>query len=191
MADTGLILMDRSLRVLGCDRGAMVILNPIEQGVRHEPTSWLPQAFLDRLRRDDPVELSSAITRFRIGASEYKCHASLLTTKEEFSTLPIIVLHLEDAPAASDSLDAVAAKYHLTEREREVLLGISKGLRTRELAMFLNISPNTVMAFLRLVMIKMGAPSRAALISKIFQNATAVECPGVAVETRPAKRLAS
>jgi DNA-binding CsgD family transcriptional regulator len=191
MLDAGVVLIDRSLRVLGCDRGAAAILNVNPKGVRHEPTSWFPKEFLDKFRSNNPMDLPSAITRFRIGASEYTCRASLLETNEDFSTLPMIALHLENAPAASDSLDAFAAKYHLTGRERDVLLGISKGLRTKELAMSLNISPNTVKAFLRLVMIKMAAPSRSALLSKIFQNAMAVERQGVRTEAQAAKRLAS
>jgi DNA-binding CsgD family transcriptional regulator len=191
MADAGVVLMDRSLRVLGCDPGAAAILNAIPKSVRNEPTSWFPHGFLDNLRRSDPSDLPSAIMRFHVDASEYTCRASLLTSTEGFSTLPIIAVHLENASAAISPLDAAAAKYYLTPRERDVLQGISKGLRTKELAVSLNISPSTVKVFLRLVMIKMGATTRSAVVSKIFQNATAVERQGGPPQPRPANRLAS
>jgi len=191
MADAGLVLMDRSLRILGSDQGANSILGEIRSNVRQELSTWFPQEFLDSVRRADRADLASAIARFRIGATEYTCRATALTMNEASTTLPVIALCLEKAAAGTDSLEDVAERYNLTEREREVLVGVAKGLRTKELAASLSISPNTVKAFLRLVMIKMGAPSRAGIVSKIFQNAAAMERRSVRVEGREGKRLAS
>lgn len=189
MVEAGLVLMDLSLRVLGCDKGALAIINRLPKG--GEPTSWIPKEFLDSMRSGDSTSVSPATSRIRMGLTEYSCRASLIAPKLGFSTEPIVAIHLETVQAASDSLDEIAAKYSLTEREKDVLSGITKGLRTKELAASLNISPNTVKAFLRLVMIKMGASSRAAIVSKIFRNATNVERYAATAETRPAKRLAS
>jgi DNA-binding CsgD family transcriptional regulator len=44
------------------------------------------------------------------------------------------------------------------------------GLATKELATRLNISPNTVKAFLRLVMIKMGVATRGEMFAKLLES---------------------
>lgn len=167
MLDAGLILIDRSLRVLGCDAGAMGLLNA--KGIRQDLASAFPPAFLDYIRSSDARELSSTVARLRIGTSDYTCRAYVLESHLRFSAQPVIAIYLEIAPIVRNGIDEVATKYALTEREKEVLIGVSRGLRTKELAAFLNISPNTVKAFLRLVMIKMGATSKADIVSRIFQ----------------------
>lgn len=58
----------------------------------------------------------------------------------------------------------IAAESHLTEREQQGLMGISMGLSSKEVATQMKTSPNTVKAFLRLIMIKMETASRAGLI---------------------------
>jgi len=63
-----------------------------------------------------------------------------------------------------------ALKYNLTEREQEALKGVSMGLSNKQLAERMNISPNTVRAFLRFIMVKMGVTSRSAIVAKILQD---------------------
>ncbi len=63
----------------------------------------------------------------------------------------------------------------LTDREIEVLRGISMGLTSRELGERMNISPNTVKAFLHVMMIKMGVKTRGAIAANILNRSRAVE----------------
>ena len=44
------------------------------------------------------------------------------------------------------------------------------GLSTKGLAREMNISPNTVNAFLRLIMIKMGVTTRAGVVGKVLEQ---------------------
>jgi DNA-binding NarL/FixJ family response regulator len=44
-----------------------------------------------------------------------------------------------------------------------------RGFTNKEIASRMQISPNTVKAFLRLVMIKMGVSNRAAIMSKFIE----------------------
>src|SRR5260370_30906271 len=83
----------------------------------------------------------------------------------------IVSLHLERGSSANDAICEIVKKYHLTVREQEVLRGISLGLATKELAERMNISPNTVKAFLRLVMIKMGVTKRPGIVAQILHGA--------------------
>jgi DNA-binding CsgD family transcriptional regulator len=85
-------------------------------------------------------------------------------------------LYLRREVSVSDALDQVATDYRLTDREREALIGISMGLTSKELAVRMNISPNTVKAFLRLIMIKMGTSTRAGIVAKVLdQNGRRME----------------
>jgi DNA-binding CsgD family transcriptional regulator len=68
----------------------------------------------------------------------------------------------------------MAAQFNLTEREREALQGISVGLSSKELAERMRISPNTVKAYLHLVMVKMGVTSRAGIVAKILEHNSGV-----------------
>jgi DNA-binding CsgD family transcriptional regulator len=59
--------------------------------------------------------------------------------------------------------------YGLTDREREVMEGVSLGLTTKMLGDRMNISPNTVNAFLRMIMIKLGVTTRAGIVGKLLE----------------------
>jgi NarL family two-component system response regulator YdfI len=55
--------------------------------------------------------------------------------------------------------------YPLTEREREVLAGVARGERSKEVAVRLGISERTVKAYLSSIYAKLGVDSRAAAIA--------------------------
>jgi DNA-binding CsgD family transcriptional regulator len=65
-------------------------------------------------------------------------------------------------------LSLVSPQFNLTQREREVLEYLLQGLTTKAIANRMNISPNTVKAFLRMVMIKTRVSSRSAMVGKII-----------------------
>ena len=64
----------------------------------------------------------------------------------------------------------IAAQFKLTEREQETVGFLIEGLTSKEIATHMNISPNTVKAFIRLVMIKMGVTTRSGIIGKIVKT---------------------
>jgi len=65
-------------------------------------------------------------------------------------------------------LSEVSKQFNLTRRERDALEYLLQGLSSKEIADRMTVSPNTVKAFLRLVMIKMGVSSRSAIMAKII-----------------------
>jgi len=65
-------------------------------------------------------------------------------------------------------LSQVSRQFNLTQREREALEYLLQGLTSKAIANRMNISPNTVKAFLRMIMIKTGVSSRAAMVGKII-----------------------
>jgi DNA-binding CsgD family transcriptional regulator len=136
-------------------------------------TPQVPTEILNAIRNRDPVGDSSPITMsLRIGNSGFKCQVYVLDSQDDSFGEPMTALHLEKDYLAVDAVREIADKHHLTVREHEVLRGISMGFATKELAEWMNISPNTVKSFLRLVMIKLGVTTRAGIVAKILHNST-------------------
>jgi DNA-binding CsgD family transcriptional regulator len=169
-AEVGLILMDLSLNLIACDRGAASILNYPNRSGLPLGASNIPTELLEMLRSRKPNDSSPLKTHLRIGLSEYVCRAYFVEGPEGMFTEPVLALHLERDLSASDAASEVGSRYNLTEREMEALKGILVGLGSKEVAERMNISPNTVKAFLRLIMIKMGVTTRAGIVAKVLQN---------------------
>lgn len=167
----GLVLMDTSLRLIAIDWGASAILKSKNKAEGAHP--FLPKEILDMIGGRELHDLSSTKLTLHIGTADYTCRTYYMEANNRFPAM--IALHLERIPSATDAVSAVSAKYNLTERERETLWGISMGLSSKELADRMNISPNTVKVFLRLIMIKMGVASRGAIIAQILQNQSSQE----------------
>jgi DNA-binding NarL/FixJ family response regulator len=163
--DVGLILLDASLKPLAFDPGAASILNQAD----------IPEEILRVIRNRKLSDLSSIRTTFRRGKSSYLCRAYLMECQNGNWEQPMVALHLEKDSSMSDAMFEAAAKYNLTGREQEALRGISMGLTNKELAERMSISPNTVRAFLRLIMVKMGVTTRSGIVAKILQDRDSME----------------
>src|SRR5260370_33454564 len=81
---------------------------------------------------------------------------------------PTTAVLLERGPSRLVPLSQVCQQFNLTQREQEVLEYLLQGIRNKEIAKRMNLSPNTVKAFLRLIMIKTGVSSRSAIVGKIL-----------------------
>ncbi len=179
--EVGLILMDLSLTIIAIDPGAAMILNSSnpQASIQTGPPSCIPKEILEIIRTrpaDLPVK-----TSLRMGENEYTCRAYLVESINGFLAQSLLAIHLERVasvdiiPPVSTAVSAVAAKYNLTERERQALLGVSMGLSSKELAERMKISPNTVKVFLRLIMIKMGVSTRGGIVARILEYRTTGE----------------
>ena len=60
----------------------------------------------------------------------------------------------------------ISAQFGLTQREGEAVEFLLQGLTSKEIATRMQISPNTVKAFLRLVMVKMKVSTRSGIAGK-------------------------
>ena len=58
----------------------------------------------------------------------------------------------------------LAAQYHLTPREREIVLLLARGRTSPYIATELNISSNTVRSYMREIYTKLGAHSKQDII---------------------------
>jgi DNA-binding CsgD family transcriptional regulator len=71
-------------------------------------------------------------------------------------------------------LSYLSGRFRLTQREVETVDHLAQGANTQEIADRMKISPNTVKAFLRSIMMKMGTDTRAGIIAKILQVSNSV-----------------
>jgi DNA-binding CsgD family transcriptional regulator len=94
----------------------------------------------------------------------------VLHPRADSAVQPMLALYLKRDRSVADAMRQVGTDYHLTDRELEALIGVAMGLTSKELATRMNISPNTVKAFLRLIMIKMGVTTRAGIVGKLFDQ---------------------
>ncbi len=107
-------------------------------------------------------------TTFLSGKRHYVCRPYLLQSQRAKADRSTVVLLLEREPRVLAELFETSRLFHFTPREFEVIALLIDGLTTKQIAQDMQISPNTVKAFLRLVMSKMGVTTRSGIIGKIL-----------------------
>jgi DNA-binding CsgD family transcriptional regulator len=168
---SGLFLIDMSMSPIGSDKGAARILKSQESDPGSaRPRVSIPDEILDFIRSRSPADGSCFMAYFLIGQRRYRCRSYVVQCEYPSLGPTLLAVHLETDIHGSDPISEIAASYRLTEREEEVLRGIALGLTTKELAHRMNISPNTVKAFVRLIMIKLGVTTRAAIMVKVLDS---------------------
>jgi len=130
----------------------------------------LPEELTAALNGAPPATLNAPATRMNGGESQYSCRIFVLHPQDDMIPAALFAVHLKRERSVTEAVRRVGKLYHLTAREQEALVGISMGLTSRQLASRMNISPNTVNAFLRLIMVKMGVTTRAGLVGKLLNG---------------------
>lgn len=103
-------------------------------------------------------------TEFVSGRRRYACRAFSLDKSP--TDHPALAVILERSRRTSFNAAQVATQFRLTPREQETLQYLMEGLTNKEIGHRMNISPNTVKAFLKLIMMKMGVSTRSGIIGK-------------------------
>ena len=173
-AEAGVILMDWSFHPVAIDHGATSILAARSSDRRwHDagdanPALAVAADIQDLMRRAQPTGPGSLEVKFLVAKVAYTGRTYVV--EGQGSRQPLIVLHLNRDDFARDPLAEVGSRYRLTERELEALRGIAIGLTNKELAQRMNIAPNTVKTFLRLVMVKLGVTRRSGIVAKLLEH---------------------
>jgi len=115
------------------------------------------------LLRPTPQGRTSA--EFLSGRRRYICTVHNLDIGERNKATVAILL--ERVPSPEVTLYGICKRFNLTAREREAMGCLLRGLTSKEIGQEMSISPNTVKAFLRSAMMKMGVSTRAGLIGRI------------------------
>jgi DNA-binding CsgD family transcriptional regulator len=165
-ARVGLILLDRSLKPVYCNSEALKIL-----AYPNRPTKATSAEFARSIRSivgknalvDDLVKTFSLTS----GNRRYLGRIFMAGVGSEGRFKLTIAITLERERAL---LRELAARFQLTDRESEAVQHLSHGFTSKEIAQRMNISVNTVKAFFRFVMIKMGVTNRSGIIGKLVDG---------------------
>ena len=97
-----------------------------------------------------------------------RARTTLLACNGHDSPQPAFAVLLErDTANIHSALADISAQFGLTQREGETVEFLLQGLTSKEIGTRMNISANTVKAFLRLVMVKMKVSTRSGIAGKI------------------------
>ena len=169
----GFLLMDSSLNPISFNAEAIQILGyPDKMGKPKRTEIFLAEKIRSTLLTGRPLGSVPFVTEFQSGRRHYFCRAFLVDAQANDPAHPSIAVLLERGPFGLIPLSQVSQQFNLTQREEETLAYLVQGLSSKEIANRMSVSPNTVKAFLRLIMIKTGVSSRSAIVGKIMMTQT-------------------
>jgi DNA-binding CsgD family transcriptional regulator len=79
----------------------------------------------------------------------------------------LTIVIIERKSNESVTIAEISERFGLTAREQETVQFLREGLTSKEIAQRMDISPNTVKAFIRLVMVKMGVSTRSGIVGRV------------------------
>ncbi|HTY84273.1 MAG TPA: LuxR C-terminal-related transcriptional regulator [Silvibacterium sp.] len=166
----GLIVVDASFGLVAYNGEALRILTFPDQPdrIRHLD-SWLNNKIRSELvGRDSP---SGFVDAFRSANRTYLCRSFPVDVKAHNGNGSLagslLILMFERRRNEAMKLLEIAQRFGLTAREQETVQFLLEGLTSKEIAQRMSISPNTVKAFIRLVMVKMSVSTRSGIIGRI------------------------
>lgn len=112
---------------------------------------------------------SDFVTEFVSGKRRYCCSVFHLSRHLRGSSHPTLELMLERRPSGLLFLPRIAQQFNFSPREQQAVELLLQGLSNKEIANRMNISPNTVNTFFRLIMIKMGVSSRSGILARMIR----------------------
>jgi DNA-binding CsgD family transcriptional regulator len=163
----GFLLLDPSMNPIFVNPAAAQILAyPQKPGTQRNLNSYLASKIRLTLFSEQPSNGSALVPKFRSGRRTYLCRSFRVNGMANGDSQAALAVLLERASAKSASLAQLLDRFHLTTREQEVAQFLLQGLTSKEIGMRMQISPNTVKTFLRMIMVKMGVSTRSAVLGK-------------------------
>jgi DNA-binding CsgD family transcriptional regulator len=168
-SDSGFLLLDADLNLIASNDPALRILCfPSEASRIKQPKALLVDrvrtSLIDHQQRDRKVfvrEIQSGKRRYVCKTFQISYNNGHATPQTAFAVL------LERGAVGSMSSTELSERFALTQRECETVEYLLQGLTSKEIAVRMKISPNTVKAFLRLVMVKMKVSTRSGIAGKV------------------------
>ena len=172
----GFLLLDASLRPIYASEEALAILAYPEVPSKNKDLGNSLQGKIRSLLysngnhngHHNGFSPSKFLNEVASGKRRYQLRAFSMKSNLGIERGPAIALLLERSHRGAFNLESLARKFCLTQRERETVDLLIQDLSTKQIASRMNISPNTVKAFLRSVMIKVGAKNRTGIIGRIL-----------------------
>jgi DNA-binding CsgD family transcriptional regulator len=168
--EPGLVVVDSSLNFIASNDEAIRILAfPERADEIRQPDLWLISKIRAQLVQRHARSRTTFVKEFPSARRTYLCNSCVLGIRANGSSAksPALVLTLERKSNGALSVAMLSERFGLTPRERETVKLLLQGLTSKEIAAQMGISSNTVKAFVRLVMIKMGVSTRSGIAGKI------------------------
>ena len=164
----GFLLLDPSMNPIFVNpAAAQILVYPQKPETRRNVDSDLASRIRLTLFSEQPSNGSALVPKFQSGRRTYLCRSFRVSGMSNGDSQAALAVLFERGSAKSAaSLARLSERFHLTTREQEVAQFLSQGLTSKEIGMRMQISPNTVKAFLRLIMVKMGVSTRSAIVGK-------------------------
>lgn len=168
-ATAGIVLLDAQNRMVyhNAEAANILVFPGLDRRTNGALLDVLPRELQAVLLTSEPRRrTASSAAEFRSGKRRYRGRIFVLARsgKPAQATTAIV---LERSTPNSRDLSAVARYFRLTLREQQTVELLTLGLTSKEIASRMNISPNTVKAFFRMVMTKMAVSTRAGIVGKI------------------------
>ena len=163
----GFILLDTKLHPVAYNSEAVQILS---FPTKPERIKQVPLFLFDKIRssllRGPASGEPEFVREYRSGQRAYICRAFRIDCNNDRKMPFDVALLLERHASGAAALGELSRQFDLTARECETVALLLEGLTSKEIAARMKISPNTVKAFLRLVMVKMDVSTRSGIIGK-------------------------
>jgi len=164
----GFLLLDKSLGAVASNHEAFRILTypNLPERIKRIDVFLGDKIRAGLVSRQSPHGLEF-VKEFKSGRRKYFCRSFLVDTNGE-GTIPVVALLLERCSSGTTAVAQIGQDFELTQREKETVELLIQGLTSKEIATRMKISPNTVKAFLRIVMVKMGVSTRSGILGKVI-----------------------
>jgi len=165
----GFLLLDSDLSPIIANLAAAEILSYPQKVENHKNLDdYLSRRVRMSLVLSESSRVPTFVSDFQSGRRRYQCRAFRVSPLIQGGAQCSLAIILERGSNKSPSIALVSERFHLSTREREVLPYLLNGLTTKEIASGMDISPNTVKVFLRMMMVKMGVSTRSGIVGKAF-----------------------
>ncbi|MGA7170627.1 MAG: LuxR C-terminal-related transcriptional regulator, partial [Candidatus Sulfotelmatobacter sp.] len=179
-SEPGFLLMDDKFHPLASNESAVQIL-AFPDG--SEKIKHLQLFLRDKIRAgliNHQSKDLEFVRQYQSGRRRYVCRSFQLYSDLSKSHPVAIVLDRNSSGITMTS--DLIAQFDITPREQETVQLLLQGLTSKEIAERMHISPNTVKAFLRLVMVKMGVSTRSGIVGMFARSGEPVRAGHLSID---------
>jgi DNA-binding CsgD family transcriptional regulator len=171
LATPGFMLLDTSLHPVAVSPEMLRILAyPTKPERIKQPSLFVFDKVRSSLVNQQGGHDLDFIKLYKSGNRRYTCRSFRLECSQTGESRYWVGILLERYSSGVAAVSELSKHFDLTCRERETVELLLQGLTSKEIATRMNISPNTVKAFLRLVMVKMDVSTRSGIVGKIVTS---------------------
>lgn len=170
VARTGLVVVDPACNLIASNAEAIQILTFPERAEKiPHLDEWVSNRIRARLVDRRATNGGKFVNQFVSENRTYSCRFFPLSghALDTPANSALLVLLLERNSNGMVTIREISERFGLTPREQQTVGLLLEGLTSKEIAERMKISPNTVKAFIRLVMVKMSVSTRSGIIGKI------------------------